>query len=76
MGWSAVLRQVRSNGLVDDLLEAPRRRAGSATRPFVTFLMVSRRLRPGYDYLVARKLSSFWRDLTGSALQPRLTRAS
>src|SRR5664280_589912 len=44
--------------------------AGSATRPFVTFLMVSRRLRPGYDYLVARKLSSFWRDLTGSALQP------
>lgn len=48
--------------------------AGSATRPFVTFLMVSRRLRPGYDYLVARKLSSFWRDLTGSALQPDLDR--
>src|SRR5450759_1097652 len=48
--------------------------AGSATRPFVTFLMVSRRLRPGYDYLVARKLSSCWRDLTGSALQPDLDR--
>src|SRR5664279_1606623 len=48
--------------------------ANSATRPFVTFLMVSRRLRPGYDYLVARKLSSFWRDLTGSALQPDLDR--
>jgi integrase len=44
------------------------------TRPFVTFLMVSRRLRPGWDYLVARKLSSFWRDLDGSALQPDLDR--
>jgi integrase len=48
--------------------------ANSATRPFVTFLMVSRRLRPGYDYLLARKLSSFWRDLTGSALAPDLDR--
>ena len=48
--------------------------ANGATRPFVTFLMVSRRLRPGYDYLLARKLSSFWRDLTGSALQPDLDR--
>lgn len=44
------------------------------TRPFVTFLMVSRRLRPGWDYLVARKLSSLWRDLDGSALQPDLDR--
>lgn len=51
-----------------------RLRANSATRPFITFLMVSRRLRPGYDYLLARKLSSFWRDLTGSALQPDLDR--
>ncbi len=48
--------------------------ANSATRPFVTFLMVSRRLRPGYDYLLARKLSSIWRDLTGSVLQPDLDR--
>src|SRR5687768_18419299 len=48
--------------------------ANSATRPFVTFLMVSRRLRPGYDYLLARKLSSFWRDLAGSALRPDLDR--
>lgn len=48
--------------------------ANSATRPFITFLMVSRRLRPGYDYLLARKLSSFWRDLTGSALQGDLDR--
>jgi hypothetical protein len=48
--------------------------AGSATRPFVTFLLVSRRLRPGYDYLLARKLSSFWRDLAGSPLEPDLDR--
>lgn len=48
--------------------------ANGATRPFITFLMVSRRLRPGYDYLLARKLSSFWRDLTGSALQTDLDR--
>ncbi|HEY2694779.1 MAG TPA: tyrosine-type recombinase/integrase [Pseudonocardiaceae bacterium] len=49
-------------------------RANSATRPFLTFLMVSRRLRPGFDYLLERKLSSFWRDLAGSALQPDLDR--
>ena len=48
--------------------------ANSATRPFITFLMVSRRLRPGYDYLLARKLSSFWRDLAGSALEDDLGR--
>jgi len=48
--------------------------ANGATRPFITFLMVSRRLRPGYDYLLARKLSSFWRDLTSSALQQDLDR--
>jgi len=48
--------------------------ADQNTRPFITFLMVSRRLQPGWDYLVARKLSSFWRDLDGSALQPDLDR--
>src|SRR5204863_518920 len=42
------------------------------TRPFITFLMVTRRLRPGWDYLTARKLSSFWRELDGSVLQPDL----
>ena len=51
-----------------------RLRANSSTRPFIMFLMVTRRLRPGYDYLVARKLASFWRYLTGSALQPDLDR--
>jgi integrase len=60
---------------VQDWAGLPLRRRLAAdhnTRPFITFLMVSRRLRPGWDYLVARKLSSFWRDLDGSALQPDL----
>jgi hypothetical protein len=48
--------------------------AGSATRPFVTFLMVSGWLRPGYDYLVARKLSSLWRDVVGTRLDDELAR--
>jgi integrase len=29
---------------------------GSAQRPFVTFLMLTGRLRPGYDYLACRKI--------------------
>jgi integrase len=48
--------------------------ANRSMRAFVTFLMVSLRLRPGYDYLVARKLASFWRDLAGSAVEPDLRR--
>lgn len=47
---------------------------GAQTKPFLAFLMVSGRLRPAYDYLVARKLSSFWRELTGSALEPDVRR--
>ena len=46
--------------------------ANCSTRPFITFLMVSRRLRPGYDYLVHRKLSSLWHELTYSCLQADL----
>ena len=46
--------------------------ANGSTRPFITFLMVSRRLHPGYDYLVHRKLASLWHELTDSALQPDL----
>lgn len=46
--------------------------ANCSTRPFVTFLMVSRRLQPGYDYLVSRKLCSLWHELTDSCLQPDL----
>lgn len=31
-----------------------------STSPFVMFCMVNRFLRPGYDWLVRRKLAQFW----------------
>ena len=34
--------------------------------------MVSRRLQPGYDYLLNRKLASLWHELTDSCLEPDL----
>ena len=37
-----------------------------ALRPFLTFLILTWRLQPGYDYLLGRKFSSIWRDLVGS----------
>lgn len=45
--------------------------ANCSTRPFVT-LDSQPRLQPGYDYLVHRKLSSLWHELTDSCLQPDL----
>ena len=48
--------------------------AGSATRPIITFLMLHRVLRPGYDYLLERKLSSIWREIKDSPLGPDLDR--
>src|SRR3954454_1506513 len=48
--------------------------AGSATRPIITFLMLHRVLRPGYDYLLERKLSSIWRDIKDSPLGSDLDR--
>jgi integrase len=53
---------------------AERLRANISTHPFLTFLMLSGRLQPGYDYLVERKLSSLWRYGPGSPLQPGLDR--
>ena len=40
--------------------------ANSATRPIFTFLMLHHRLRPGYDYLLERKLASIWRETPSS----------
>jgi hypothetical protein len=37
--------------------------ANSGTRPFITFLLVTGRLHPGWEYLVHRKFSSIWRDV-------------
>jgi hypothetical protein len=43
-------------------------------RPFVMFLMLHRHLRPGYDFLVRRKLPSIWREMSRSPLAPELER--
>jgi integrase len=48
--------------------------AGTSTRPIITFLMLHRVLRPGYDYLLERKLSSIWREIKDSPLGPDLDR--
>src|SRR4051812_34797076 len=60
-GWAAQPLQVRLS-------------AGSSTRPIITFLMLHRALQPGYDYLLERKLSSIWREITDSPLGPDLER--
>jgi integrase len=57
----------------DEPLEV-RLSAGSATRPILTFLMLHQVLRPGYDYLLERKLSSIWREIKDSPLGPDLDR--
>lgn len=48
--------------------------AGTQTTPFLMFLMVHRLLQPGWDWLVARKLSSFWREVGGSPLEADMAR--
>lgn len=48
--------------------------ADSATRPLITFLMLHGGLRPGYDYLLERKLSSIWREITDSPIGADLAR--
>lgn len=42
--------------------------ASNATRPFITFLLVTGRLQPSWAYLVHRKFSSIWRDLPGTLI--------
>jgi integrase len=51
---------------------AERLAADSATRPVITFLMLHQGLRPGYDYLLSRKLSPIWRELQTSALRAEI----
>jgi len=48
--------------------------ADSATRPIITFLMLQGALRPGYDYLLERKLSPIWREIGQSPLAADLDR--
>jgi integrase len=47
---------------------------GTHTRPLITFLMLHRMLQPGYDYLLERKLSSIWREISLSPLAADITR--
>ena len=54
--------------LADRLAESPQ------TGSFLIFLMVHGYLQPGYDYLVARKLTSFWRDIVGTPLEADMER--
>jgi hypothetical protein len=43
-------------------------------RSFVMFLMLAGHLRPGYDFLIRRKLAVFWRHLPPGSLADDLTR--
>ena len=40
----------------------------TGTHSFVMFLMLGGHVRPGYDYLIRRKLTSFWRELPESRM--------
>ncbi|MHB1890912.1 MAG: tyrosine-type recombinase/integrase [Acidimicrobiales bacterium] len=53
---------------------AKRLAEGPQTNSFLIFLMVHGYLQPGYDYLVARKLSSFWREIVASPLATDMER--
>lgn len=52
-----------------DRLELP-----PSTMSLLMFLMVRGWLRPGWDWLVSRKLSSFWREILGSPLATDMAR--
>lgn len=43
-------------------------------QPFTMFLMLNGELHPGYDYLVARKLTSLWREIPHTPLAADLER--
>lgn len=53
---------------------AARLNLAPSTMSLLMFLMVKGWLRPGWDWLVAKKLSSFWRETTGSRLEADMTR--
>ena len=48
--------------------------ARTRTRMLVTFLMLHGQLRPGYDYLIARRFISLWRELAASPLRDDMQR--
>ena len=44
-----------------------------STMSLLMFLMAHRWLRPGWDWLVSRKLSSFWREVCATPLEAGMT---
>src|SRR5438034_4150120 len=48
--------------------------ANAATRPLLTYLMLAGHLRPGYDYLLERKLPALLREAPASPLGAELAR--
>ena len=48
--------------------------AGSSVRPLLNYLMLAGYLRPGYDYLLERKLPAILREATASPLGSDLAR--
>jgi integrase len=48
--------------------------ANARTKPFLYFLMFHRRLRPGYDYLLERRLTALVRQTPASPLGPEVER--
>ncbi|MCI0689739.1 MAG: hypothetical protein L0Y54_21255, partial [Sporichthyaceae bacterium] len=53
---------------------AVRLSANAATRPLLTYLMLAGHLRPGYDYLLERKLPSLLREAPASPLGDELAK--
>lgn len=68
-----LLRWADSQAWADQPL-ADRVATDSSTRPFVMFLIVWGWLRPGWDWLVSRKLSTFWRDIVATPLEADMAR--
>ncbi len=48
--------------------------ADATTTPLIGWLMLAGHLRPGYDYLVSRKLASLWRELPHSPMAGEVER--
>lgn len=74
--WAArsfLARWPRPQGWADQTLAA-RLDLAPSTMSLLMFLMVRGWLQPGWDWLVAKKLSSFWREVDGSRLEADMTR--
>jgi hypothetical protein len=64
----AFLRRWPSLRAWEDETLAVQLSANASTRPFITFLLVTGRIHPDWEYLVHRKFSSIWRDVPGTLI--------